>query len=131
MREVVGEFGLLSVRTFRTQLRFDTPLFPSWHYSDHGVYVFATEARGLTVIVELRRYNRSKKFQNCVAISGFVVISDYFRIYCHSGPNFWSSFRRYIRFVVITDVVINDFYCIYIDRYIHIHIPGIQANTTQ
>ena len=32
--------------------------------------------------------------------------------YCHSGPNFWSSFRRYIRFVVITDVVINDFYCI-------------------
>ena len=35
-------------------------------------------------------------------------------MYCHSGPNFWSSFRRYIRFVVITDVVINDFYCTWI-----------------
>jgi len=48
--------------------------FPSWRYCDHVLYVFATEARGLTDIVELRRYNRSKKLQTCVVISGFVVI---------------------------------------------------------
>jgi len=72
VREVVGEFGLLSVPFVHSCV--DTPLFPSWHYCDHGVYVFATEARSLTVIVELRRYNRSKQLQNCVVISGFVVI---------------------------------------------------------
>ena len=106
MREVVGEFGLLSVPL----LRFDTPLFPSWHYCDRGVYVFATEARGLTVIVELRRYNRSKKLQNCVVISGFVVIHAslypiFFACIVIAGQTFGDHS------VVITDAVINDFYC--------------------
>ena len=54
---------------------------------------------------KLRRYER---FRRCRR----VFISDFFRRYYHSGPNFWSSFRRYIRFVVISDVVINDLYCI-------------------
>ena len=53
----------------------------------------------------MRRYKRFRRYRR-------VVIADFFRMYYHSGPNFWSSFRRYIRFVVITDVVINDFYCI-------------------
>jgi len=72
VREVVGEFGLLSVPFVHSCV--DTPLFLSWLYCDHGVYVFATEARGSTVIVELRRYNQSKKLQNCIVIRGFVVI---------------------------------------------------------
>jgi len=74
VREVVGSLDCLLVSV------------PSAHscvsirlYFLHGtiattVYVLTTEARGLTVIVELRRYNRSKKLQNCVVISGFVVI---------------------------------------------------------
>jgi len=72
VREVVGEFGLLSVPFVVSCV--EMPLFLSWLYCDPGVYVFATEARGLTVIVELRRYKRSKKLQNCVVISGFIVI---------------------------------------------------------
>jgi len=52
VREVVGEFGLLKC-TFRTQLRRHALI--SWHFCDHDV--FATEARGLTVIVGLHRYN--------------------------------------------------------------------------
>jgi len=72
VREVVGEFGLLSVPFVHSCVSIRL-------YFLHGtiattVYVFATEARGLTVIVELRRYNRSKKLQKCVVISGFVVI---------------------------------------------------------
>ena len=54
---------------------------------------------------KLRRNKRFRRYRR-------VVISDFFCMYWHSGPNFWSWFRRYIRFVVITDVVINDFYCI-------------------
>jgi len=54
---------------------------------------------------KFRRYKRFRRYRR-------VVISDFFRMYCHSGPNFSSSLRRYMRFVVITDVVINDFYCI-------------------
>ena len=73
MREVVGEFRLLNVPFVRNCVSIDL-FFPSWHYFDHGAYVFATKERGLTVIVELRRYNRSKKLQTCVVISGFVVI---------------------------------------------------------
>jgi len=72
MREVVGEFRMLRVPFVHSCV--DNPFFLSWHYCDHGVYVFATEARSLTVIVELRRYNRSKNLLNCVVISGFVVI---------------------------------------------------------
>jgi len=114
MREVVGEFELLSV-PFVHSCVSDTPLFHSHGTIATMVYVFATEARGLTVIVELRRYNRSKKLQNFVVISGFVVrrvvISDFFACIVIAGQTF-GQFRRYIRFVVITDVVINDFYCI-------------------
>jgi len=82
--------------------------------------VFATEARGLTVIIELRRYNRSKKLQNCDVISGFVVIDAslypiFFACIVIAGQTFGHhSVVIRIRFVVITDVVINDFYCIYL-----------------
>ena len=89
----------LYLPTFRTtQLRFDTPLFPSWHYCDHGLYVFATKARGLTAIVELRRYNRSKT----------------------------PKLRRYKRFRRYRRVVISDFFaCIVIAGQILVIVPSL------
>jgi len=91
VREVVGEFGLLSVPFVHSCV--DTPLFLSWHYCDHGVYVFATEARGLTVIAEHRRYNRSKKTPKLRRYKRFrryrrVVISDFFACFIIAGQTF-------------------------------------------